>query len=82
MDETSESDEEVGLGAISAIFRLFSAKHLDAVIDQKSAPWTADLKIQGSYVTLKVDTGADITCITNKTYEKLKRKPSLKRSQI
>ncbi|KAK3775954.1 hypothetical protein RRG08_043639 [Elysia crispata] len=75
VDETSESDEEVGLGAISA-------KHLDAVIDQKSAPWTVDLKIQRSYVTFKVDTGADITCITNKTYEKLKRKPSLKRSQI
>jgi len=50
------------------------------IIDDNCSPWMEDLMFCGSDVTFKIDTGADITVISDKTYSALKDKPPLQAS--
>lgn len=55
---------------------------VDSVIDDKSKPWIQKLVIKDTVVPFKIDTGADVSIISDQTYRNLKRKPQLKRSNI
>ena len=52
--------------------------HMDAVIKQQSQPWNVTLNICNTPVKFKVDTGADVTCITKTTFDQMKNKPKLR----
>ena len=55
---------------------------LDSVIIEDSQPWTVDLKIKDTVVNFKIDTGADISVMSDKSYRQLKRKPELSQSEV
>ena len=54
---------------------------LDAVDSKENRPWTVNLKIKDTNVTFKIDTGADVSIISERTFHSLKRKPLLKKSK-
>ena len=64
--ETSSSDSKVFLGKVSA---------------NKHKPWIADIKISQDCVTIKLNSGADVTVLPPSTYNKLKYKPLLSKTQ-
>ena len=44
-------------------------------------PWLVTLRINNTDVKFKVDTGADVTCITAETYQQMLPKPELQKSR-
>ena len=69
MNDVSATQE----GAISAHF----LGETRQVTGDKNA-WTVSLSIQGSEVDFKIDTGADISVISENTFSSLKFKPKLR----
>ena len=53
--------------------------YLDSVVDYKmdTKPWNVKLSVQGVNVTFKIDSGADVSVITESTYNKLPNRPVL-----
>ncbi len=51
-------------------------------IDDKCGAWIVTLPIQGTEIDFKIDTGADISVISEKTFSLLKYKPQLKRVNV
>ena len=45
--------------------------------NERSEPWTVELSIVGMNLCLKIDTGADISVISQATYHQLPQKPLL-----
>ena len=55
---------------------------IDSVISDNNSPWNVNLKIKGSEILFKIDTGADVSIMNEKTYEQLKTKPQLRHTKI
>ena len=55
---------------------------LNSVIIEDSQPWTVDLKIKDTVVNFKIDTGADMSVMSDKSYRQLKRKQELSQSEV
>lgn len=53
---------------------------LDSVVTEKSEPWLVTLNIKNTDVSFKIDTGADISIMSDHSFRKLKRKPKLNKS--
>jgi hypothetical protein len=53
---------------------------LDAVVTEKSEPWMITLRIKDTDVRFKIDTGADISIMSEQTFRTLQRKPKLNKS--
>ncbi|KAK7107196.1 hypothetical protein V1264_015153 [Littorina saxatilis] len=53
---------------------------LDAVVTEKSEPWMITLRIKDTDVRFKIDTGADISIMSEQAFKKLKKQPKLKKS--
>ena len=50
--------------------------------DERSQPWTVELPICGSFLKFKIDTGADISVLSESTYHQLSQKPPLQPCNI
>ncbi|KAK7102680.1 hypothetical protein V1264_020867 [Littorina saxatilis] len=55
---------------------------VDSVIADNSKPWTTVLKIKDIEVQFKIDTGADLTIINEKTFDRFKNKPKLSATRV
>lgn len=55
---------------------------LGAVDCPNTEPWLVTLNINQTDVQFKVDTGADVTCITEDTYNGMTSKPELRKSSV
>ena len=54
-----------------------SASNVDSV-----SPWRTELMVNGMLMNFKIDCGADVSIISDKTFHKLKRRPLLKPSSV
>ena len=50
---------------------------IDSITDTTSAPWRVDLKLEGSTVSFKIDTGADVNVLSESSWKSLPLKPRL-----
>ncbi|KAK3707792.1 hypothetical protein RRG08_014483 [Elysia crispata] len=50
---------------------------IDSITDTNSAPWRVDLKLEGSTVSFKIDTGADVNVLSKSSWKSLPLKPRL-----
>ena len=71
----SESDEEFH-------FNYKPTASCDTVIEENTKPWMITLSIKDTNVKFKLDTGADVSIMNEKTYNNMKNKPKLKDSNL
>ncbi|KAK3757443.1 hypothetical protein RRG08_038798 [Elysia crispata] len=55
---------------------------IDSITDTTSAPWRVDLKLEGSTVSFKIDTGADDNVLSESSWKSLPLKPRLHPARI
>ncbi|KAK7088508.1 hypothetical protein V1264_022419 [Littorina saxatilis] len=53
-----------------------------AEIEDDTEAWMVDLKIKGTDIKFKIDSGADITIMKEKSFEKMKVKPQLRHTNV
>ena len=68
-DERNDEDEELFLGAVGTA-------------ESSENRWCSRLKICGQQILLKVDTGADVTVISEDAYKSMKWQPKLEQPKI
>jgi hypothetical protein len=54
--------------------------YLDAIISDQNAPWLSDIEVNGKLLRFKLDTGADVSAISELTYKNLQRTGQLTQS--
>ena len=56
------------------------ASYLISVIEHNEPPWKVKLWVCGKELTFKIDTGADVNVISQKTYMSFKKRPPLQKT--
>jgi len=51
-------------------------------VDDSNKAWTVQLPVQGMTVAFKIDTGADTSVISEKTYSQITNRPKLRKAVI
>ncbi|MCG8045737.1 MAG: reverse transcriptase domain-containing protein, partial [Candidatus Thiodiazotropha endolucinida] len=77
-DNYDTDDSDPGVYDASARLSEYFIGSIDCISDEK--PWIATLNICSTDIDFKIDTGADTTVISEKTFTTLKRRPALKRA--
>ena len=77
LDELEEASGSEDMDTISVpIEHTIDSAFLDAVDDTTNTCWTETISLNGKDVTFKLDTGAEVTAITEETYQMLSAKLS------
>jgi hypothetical protein len=54
--------------------------YLDAIISDQNSPWLSDIDVNGKLLRFKLDTGVDVSAISELTYKNLQRTGQLTQS--